>query len=178
MVRKTAVILLGMSLLGCKKAEPYDATLDLLRMQGDLNLAKSRIDSLEKENADDRQSDDVVLKRGDVGYALAKSDIGGITVQLKGVSDVGGAAQVTLQLGNTTTATITKTQIYAVWGPVNKDGDPDTKADSHSISPLITRPLRSGTWTTVSFPVDGAKAADIGYLRIFSINANSITLGT
>lgn len=174
-----AATLIGLVLLtSCKKPEPYDNTLDVLRMQGEVNFLKSRVESLERDAAENRRLSNTVLKRGDEGYALAQSDIGGITVQLKKISDEGGSARVTLQIGNATSATITTTQIYAAWGPADKDGNPDSSVKAHTLSPVIKQPLRPGTWSTVSFPVNGAKAADIGYIRIFSIGANSITLGT
>lgn len=177
MVRAAALIGL-VFLAGCNKAEPYDGSFDTLKLQSEVNFLKSRVESLERDASEELRLSATILKRGDGGYSVAKSDIGGIPVQLKGISDEGGAARVRLQLGNVTNATITTTQIYAVWGPVDKDGNPDNNVKSHTISPVIKQSLRPGAWSTVSFPVDGAKAADIGYIRIFSIGANSMTLGT
>jgi len=176
MVRAATLVCLCFALGGCNKAQPYDDGMEILRLTGDLNLAKSRIDSLENQLAEERRSNDVILKRGDEGYAFAKSDIGGLTVQLKGVSDVNGVAQIRLQIGNTSSATITTTQIYASWGQVDKDGNPQEATKSHSVSPIIKQAIAPGTWQTVSFPINGAKASDVGYIRVYSINANSLTL--
>jgi len=175
MFRKAALVL-AVLLAGCDSrddrserelASLRDSQSNLLRQ---INNLEGKISELEAESDSAR-----ILKRSDSGYSVVKTDFGAITIQMKSVTADGAGSRVRLQIGNPTTATITKLMLFGHWGAVNKDGEPD--GETHSLmQPTITRHLPAGTWSDASFLIEGAKPSDLGYLRITSALIPSISL--
>lgn len=174
MVRKAALIAM-LAVAGCQKSQADNASaMDLITLRSDLEMAKRRISAMEEHEQAQRELEEAILKRGEPGFSFVRSNVGGITVELLDISDAGGTARVKLRVGNASMATLAKSTVFGGWGALDKDGNPT--GENHSLSAEITKPINAGSWNEVSFPINGAKAADVGYVRVYSINASTIIL--
>lgn len=176
MRRAAAVMGLFAILSGCQKPSVINNNaIEIEKLKSKMVIAQTEINILRKRlNELSRPDETTLLKRGDSGWSVIKSDIGGMTAEIKNISDSGGSAQIKMRIGNASSATILKTQIFALWGGVDKDGEP--AGESHSITPTIEKTIDPGSWEDVTFPINGAKAADVGYIRVFSASASSIRM--
>lgn len=175
MVRKV-VMVFAMLLAGCgvrdgrnerELASLRDSQTNLVSQ---VNRLEAKISDLEV-NADSTR----ILKRSDDGYSVIRTEFGAITLQIKSIAAEGAGSRVRLEIGNPTNATITKMMIFGHWGAVDKDGEPEGGAYSLK-KPTITTRIPGGSWSEASFLIDGAKPADLGYLRITSALIASISL--
>src|SRR3546814_10876778 len=66
-----------------------------------------------------------VLKLGATGYSQIDAGIGVLTFQFTEIAAKGSGSNVSLLIGNPTNAAITDMTIWASWGPLNADGNPD-----------------------------------------------------
>jgi hypothetical protein len=155
-------------LAGCNQPAPVPTQDSLTEAQ--IKALTERVETLER-NAET----DPTLKRSDTGYTIIDTDIGKLTFELKGITAEGSGSKVRLRIGNPTTATITEMTLYGHWGSLTKDGE--KTSDAHSLGqPKITAKILPAGWSEVTFLIEGAKPADIGYLYITSALIGSINL--
>src|SRR3546814_13186982 len=88
-----------------------------------------------------------VLKLGATGYSQIDAGIGVLTFQFTEIAAKGSGSNVSLLIGNPTNAAITDMTIWAYWGPLNADGNPDySKAASGELN--IKGEIPGGRWSS------------------------------
>src|SRR3546814_2217925 len=97
-----------------------------------------------------------VLKLGATGYSQIDAGIGVLTFQFTEIAAKGSGSNVSLLIGNPTNAAITDMTIWASWGPLNADGNPDySKAASGELK--IKGEIPGGRWSSHKVMIDGTK---------------------
>lgn len=175
MVWKAAVICLSVCVAGCGQKPADDTAFEVIQLRSQLQMTTGRLESLEKRvDLYAQLNEGKVLKRGDSGFAIVKSDVGGMTAEWKGISDLGGVASVKIRLGNTSASNLNEIVVYGGWGALDKEGNPT--GEEHFLNPTIRTSMPAGSWVDVQIPINGAKAADVGYVKISSISVNSLRM--
>src|SRR3546814_4146581 len=87
---------------------------------------------------------------------LIDAGIGVLTFQFTEIAAKGSGSNVSLLIGNPTNAAITDMTIWASWGPLNADGNPDySKAASGELK--IKGEIPGGRWSSHKVMIDGTK---------------------
>src|SRR3546814_20376649 len=86
-------------------------------------------------------------------------------------------SNVSLLIGNPTNAAITDMTIWASWGPLNADGNPDySKAASGALK--IKGEIPGGRWSSNKVIIDGTKTDRFGFMAIPGVLVGQIELST
>jgi hypothetical protein len=134
------------------------------------DIAKLRIEVQARETA--------VLDPTQNQFAFLASDAGVLAVSVKNVAPLADGAQLTLSVGNLTSASITAGSFHVKWGPRSDELDMTTpheeivrkvkqwEAAVKESDVPIGGELRSGAWNSVVVGLPSTKPADVGYLEI------------
>src|SRR3546814_14786050 len=116
-----------------------------------------------------------VLKLGATGYSQIDAGIGVLTFQFTEIAAKGSGSNVSLLIGNPTNAAITDMTIWASWGPLNADGNPDySKAASGELK--IKGEIPGGRWSSHKVMIDGTKPDSPGFMSIAGVLVGHIEL--
>jgi hypothetical protein len=115
------------------------------------------------------------LTPGSDGYAAVRFDLGILTASLIDIKPYANGTKVTLEFGNTLSATITGLKATIDWGKVDEKGSP-INGESKSKEITFNEPLSPGAWTKVSVVLDGVPASEFGFIRIKEIHHSGIRL--
>lgn len=157
------------------------------------NEHANRIDSLESKIKNmeieieiisrDRTFDELIksfdeiayLTPGADGYSIIKTRLGAITIILKDVRAYANGSRITLQIGNTTSATMTGAKATIQWGSVDNEGFVIQETERER-EVTINQDLRSGRWTDVNVVLEGFQPVELGYVRIKDFEHKGIRL--
>lgn len=174
------VLLIGMlALAGCDQAPasmPITAASmsELAVVNNKVNDLTAKVEELEKNmpSLEDRVH---VLKLGATGYSQIDAGIGVLTFQFTEIAAKGSGSNVSLLIGNPTNAAITDMTIWASWGPLNADGNPDySKAASGELK--IKGEIPGGRWSSHKVMIDGTKPDSLGFIAITGVLVGQIEL--
>lgn len=168
----TAMLLL----LGCTAQPQGELASRVDSLNTIVDSLHHRVGRLEIDNWLAKLGGIAILKPADQGYSTLKSDYGTITVALEDVSGFANGSRVTLQFGNTTSATLNDASATVEWGRVDSSG---TVVNDHSNTKEVSfqRPLRAGSWTVIPVVLDRIPPHELGFIRItnFAIKGISLT---
>src|SRR3546814_3980918 len=106
---------------------------------------------------------------------LIDAGIGVLTFQFTEIAAKGSGSNVSLLIGNPTNAAITDMTIWASWGPLNADGNPDySKAASGELK--IKGEIPGGRWSSHKVMIDGTKPDSLGFIAITGVLVGQIEL--
>lgn len=115
------------------------------------------------------------LTPGSDGYAAVRFDLGVLTASLIDIKPYANGTKVTLEFGNTLSATVTGLKATLDWGKVDDKGTPmNEQAKTKEVS--FNEPLLPGSWTKVSVVLDGVPATEFGFVRVKDIHHSGIRL--
>lgn len=117
----------------------------------------------------------VLLLQSDSGYSVLQNESGSLTLRWLNVAASGQGSKVTLQVGNLSSATITRLEFSGSWGEVDENGNPELNG-AKDFEAATTQGIKPGIWNTISFVVDGAEPEKLGFLNIKSAEAARISL--
>ncbi|UQS14793.1 DUF3251 domain-containing protein [Pseudomonas sp. HS6] len=186
---KTIIALLTLIFLisGCKDDQKLETAKQEIKQSQEkiLELEKS-LETLTKAINNDRDSyewDKLVstfdrvayLTPGSDGYRTVRFDLGVLTASLIDIKPYANGTKVTLEFGNTLSATISGLKATIDWGKVNEKGSPmNEQAKSKEIT--FNEALLPGAWTKVSVVLDGVPASEFGFIRVKDIHHSGIRL--
>jgi hypothetical protein len=112
------------------------------------------------------RSDKTASVQLDAGYGAAQAPFGLILVSWEGIKPQGNGAQVELNFGNTTTATISNIDFVVDWRPDIKTPAAERKKLGGRVE--LSKPfnLQPGKWNRVTVQLPGAQADKVAYLHI------------
>ena len=119
--------------------------------------------------------DAALLTPASEGYSLVHADIGMLTVAIKNVQPYANGTRITLQFGNTASATINGLSATLEWGQVDTAGAPLVRT-AHSKNVTLVESLRPGAWTSVPFVLEGVPPSQFGFVRVRNVAHTGIRL--
>ena len=175
-----------MILSGCSQSQ------DTAELQGEVKELRSEVAALRAETKDLRKATEKSAERelsrieealentprllpAANGYTVVESDIGHLAMRIVDVQPFGAGSRVTLEIGNTTAATLTGVSAELRWGSMDKDNKPVARA-SKSRSIRLDDALPAGKWTRTSVVLEGVSPADFGYLEVSEVQHSSVQL--
>jgi hypothetical protein len=134
--------------------------------------AGSRIDALEArlKSLEDKEVSSALLKISDNRqFSIVRTDLGPLTVSLEKIEPLASGSRIFIQIGNSTSAKITKYKMSGEYGNM-------TKNEMRPFSYDSTSSIEKGSWKTVAVPVDGLTPAMIEHVYIGNISIEGIRL--
>lgn len=186
---KRALIFIALTLLvvGCKEDPKIEATAkEIKQAQEKILELEKELKSLTETVDRDRESynwDKIIggLDRiayftpGSDGYAAVRFDLGVLTASVIDIKPYANGTKVTLEFGNTLSATVNGLKATIDWGKVDEKGSPiNEQTKSKEIT--FNEPLPPGAWTKVSVVLDGVPASEFGFIRVKDIHHSGIRL--
>lgn len=166
-------------LSGCSQDSASVTDANLSSANSQIQALEAKVSALEEKISmlDLLNTIEVVafLTPGDGGYAIAKSDIGYLTVSLEDIQPYANGSKVMLKFGNTTSAIINGLNVKLEWGSVGEDGAPlNEKAKSRVVK--FNETMRAGAWTPANVVLEGVPPAELGFVRVREIGHSGIRL--
>jgi len=167
-------------IVGCQN----DSRVSELEMKlGDANKKIEALAGKIEELKKDREFDKLVkdnegyafLTPGSDGYAPIRYDLGVLTVRLADIKPYANGSKVTLEFGNTLSATVTGLKATLQWGKVDEKGF-SIAEQTKSKEVTFTESLQSGAWTRVSVVLDGVPPSEFGFVRLIDVSHSGIQL--
>lgn len=117
----------------------------------------------------------VDLRPGDPGFGLLNVGIGTLPVTLDSILPTEHGSLVFLNIGNPTTAELSRLEATLQWGPLDADSVPEISKD-RSRTGLVADRLPAGEWRAAQVLLPGAPLAAVGVLRISQATVGNISL--
>ena len=141
----------------------------------------ARIDAIERLALDNTRklvtsSEYGVLSSTDSGFTPIPFDLGYLTFKIEGVAENGSGTDVSLSVGNPTTATITRLAVDAVWFAKGEDDQKDPRGNLEAV--ILSGDFKPGQWATTKLSLQDIKPDEFGYLVVSDVTAKTISLGT
>ena len=144
-----------------------------------LRRSKNEVKSLKNNFEIDKLLRDIseiaYLTPGSDGYSTIKYDLGVLTVQLADVQPYANGAKITLNFGNTLSASVNGLKMTMDWGKVDKEGKVINES-SKSKEVVLSELLRSGAWMKFSVVLDGIPPSELGFVRVHNVTHTGIRL--
>ena len=180
------MIVASLLLIGCDLTTNTALEKKIEAANAQIALLQSKIESLEKdltEQKEKREFDELMqsfgnsayLTPGSGGYSPIKFDLGVLTVRLIDVKPYANGSKVTLQFGNTLSASIDGLKATIGWGKVTDKGVPINESEK-SKEVTLTEKLRAGSRTSVSVVLDGLPPNELGFVRVRDVTHRGIEL--
>lgn len=163
----------ALALVSCNKAPP---PVVLPNNDDTIIRLTKRLDEIEAKTLKIGWEKRAILAPSDTGYTLIMTDVGPMTLQIKGVSPFANGSRVKLRIGNLSSATLSGVETKMQWGPVNGRGMMQyDKAAPESTIPISQR-LEAGSWTEADVDLAQIPPAQFGQLIVSDVTAKSIAL--
>jgi hypothetical protein len=94
---------------------------------------------------------------------------------MKKTEPLGAGTKVTLQIGNPTSATITKLRLMGWWSKLSPQGQV-MEATTFPAPVQVDEDCQAGSWCSGTIILDGVKTTDLGVLAVTSASVESMTL--
>jgi hypothetical protein len=182
-MRRIHVLLLSACVAGCNAPTQNSA---LAASNGSSNAAipteadqLSKIEErLNKLEADDfstniSKHDVAFMQPTDSGYSLLDTDFGRLAISIENVQPYASGSQITLQIGNPTSARFSNVKAKIEWGSLGQDKLP-IDDHTHSLNWAPTDTLPAASWHTVVINMPDVPPAQLGWIRISEFNTGSV----
>jgi outer membrane murein-binding lipoprotein Lpp len=187
-VKRTLIFMaIGLLLSGCNENSKIEiAVKELKQSQEKIIKLETALNDLKEAINKDREAykwdkfiskvDQIAyLTPGAEGYSTVRFDLGVLTVNLFDIKPYANGTKVTLEFGNTLSATVNGLKATIDWGKVDEKGSPiNEQAKSKEIT--LNEPLLPGAWTKSSVVLDGVPASEFGFIRIKDISHSGVRL--
>jgi hypothetical protein len=135
----------------------------------DINQALQRI---EYQTAAERF---VTLRPNSDGYAVIRTALGQVTVDIESISANANGTSVLLKFGNPLNCDLRDAEMTIRYGATDAAGQPvEEMAKTKQIK--VGKTLRGGRFTNVRIGLDDIKPADLGYISIGNLHHSGIAL--
>lgn len=175
MGRTNSFTFLALAMCAACSEQPASPTGPTYAEAWKLDIAETKITALEQAVARLEPSMPPPFKLSDGGFSFIETATGGGAMQWVGSEDNGNGASLKIRLGNPSTATWNQYSIIGTYGKLGEDGEP-TSDPAKVLSVDLDQPIPAGSWRTVSVQLDGARAQDVGYLRVRGLIISNIGL--
>lgn len=117
----------------------------------------------------------VTLRPNSDGYAVIRTTLGQITVDILDVSANANGTSVTLNFGNPLTCDLRDVEMWLRYGETDTLGQPvQEKAKAKHVK--LSRVIRGGRFTKITVGLDDIKADKFGYISIGNLQHGGIAL--
>lgn len=140
-------------------------------LQRQINNLEGRLAVLEPS------TEDLPFKLGDGGFGFIESNTGGATLQWVGSKANGSGVQLSLRVGNPSTADWNKYVFIGRYGKLDSEGQPSPTYPT-PFTANLSQEIPAGSWKTITVQIDGPKVEDVGYIHVDSILISNISLAT
>jgi len=148
--------------------------------RSEIAALKAQVEQLQKDLIEVRVKTDrdtwANLRTNEQGYSVIDAGEISLVVSLKDVKESASGSKVTLQIGNPSTATITRLHLNMSYGKATEEGLL-TNPIRNKVENITTR-LPPGKWTSVTVGLPDAPPQELGIVRINGALVESLTLGT
>lgn len=173
---RLALALGALALFACDR-QPRSSERPIPVPQVDSEALLQRVNSLENDvrelqlqgisAARLRPSDNGAWQQVDAG-------IGSITVAMKDVSSFANGSRVRFQIGNPTSARITRLTATLLYGEADEDGA--SRGQTHRLNHTFSEEIPAGAWRDVTVNLDGVPPPRLGYVTFSAVMAERISL--
>ena len=123
----------------------------------------------------DNPGTSAILTPGSGGYSKLRYDLGVVTVSIKDIAQYANGTKVTLQFGNTLSATINGLSAKIQYGPVNESGVAQYDV-AKTKEVTFNESFDSGSWADVDVVLEGIPSSQLGFVSISELTNRGISL--
>lgn len=174
---KIITLLLIMSILGCSKSSPSDAIANNIEKK--ISDLESKVAKLEQHNEITSLISKIesvaFLKVGETAFQTLKSPIGTLTFAIEDIKPFANGSKVKLSIGNPHNADLVGVSFKIDYGELDENKTPNQNSQkTKEIS--LSGEIKGGYWNHKEIILDGLSEEKLGFIRIYELEAKSITL--
>lgn len=146
--------------------------------QSPRNNLEERVVSLERQSyadtLDKSGGTQAFIKIAESSFVMTRADFGNVAVSIENVADYASGSKVTLNLGNTTSASIGGLTAKLTWGKLDSKGFPvDLKKTKNE---SFTESLPAGSWKRYEVILPNTSAKEVEFLIVSDFKSSTIEL--
>lgn len=162
-------------LAGCDRPAPLPTEKGVSEF--DFNMLKSRVDHIDNQRIEDILFDNrtAYIRPTEKAYAYLQTEISALAISAENVTALADGSELTLKIGNPSSATITELKFKAKWGPVDKN-DAMIDAEAKEADKSITVELPGGSWKTVKLALPGIPPSKLGLVTLKNASVHQMKM--
>jgi hypothetical protein len=138
----------------------------------ELRDLKGRVDQYDYQQAAQYM---VTFTPSSEGYSIIKTDVGNLTVDLRGISQYANGVRINLRIGNPLSGSLNGVKFQVSYGEVDERGLPK-RSGTKTKEVSLEKSLRAGGFNDLRIVLENISPKKLGFVSVGNIQSSGITL--